>query len=97
MPLLVCPISALADSTFMRVSDTLFSRGFPYRADRQVSVLRHQTDQTQEVDVLAEDVGREFTGPRNGYFAQQDFRSYHESGLRTPATTCRIASVTSSG
>ena len=29
--------------------------------------------------------------------AQQEVSSYQVSGLRTPATTCRIASVTSSG
>ena len=29
--------------------------------------------------------------------AQQEVRSYQVSGLRTPATTCRIASITSSG
>jgi hypothetical protein len=28
------------------------------------------------------------------YRAQQDVRSYHVSGSRTPATTCRIASIT---
>jgi hypothetical protein len=36
-------------------------------------------------------------GTPQRYFAQQDVRSDHVSGLRTPVTTCRIASVTSSG
>src|SRR5918997_5998281 len=35
--------------------------------------------------------------PRSGHSAQQELMSYQVSGLRTPATTWRIAWITSSG
>ena len=35
--------------------------------------------------------------PRSGYARQHEVKSYQVSGFRTPATTCRIASMTSAG